>query len=373
MQNFLSLAQAEAAIEALTGEETILIQGEHGIGKTQLFRNLAKKPAYADHLFIEPIDCSQLSDGSIFMPDIDREAGVSRELPNERLGVSKLNRHGVAGSRPIMLCFDEVGKTTRYMHNILAPLIYEGRVGDYYFPKGSLIMCATNLTIEGLGDVIQEHIMDRLTPINVRKSTAEEYVQYAQGAGVHPMVIAYVASYPQVMESFMDYEPGGIHHGKDLSRTNGRIYNPRKKGGKYATPRSINRMGTILTAHETKGKTDEFTLEMLLAGAVGTLVAAEFMSFRALGESNCSIARVLHDPLTAPVSDNKMAQMQQAMKLLSVIDNRTDAQLACAYVRRMAREVQCMFVNGVTGSNRKAIYLTLAVYLQMQNETKMML
>jgi len=39
-----------------------------------------------------PLIARQLSDGSVWMPDIDREMGVSRELPNERFGVNRDNQ-----------------------------------------------------------------------------------------------------------------------------------------------------------------------------------------------------------------------------------------------------------------------------------------
>jgi len=82
---------------------------------------------FADHIHVDPIDCTQLSDGSVWMPDIDRECGVSRELPNERFGVSKTNQKGINGSRPAFIALDEIAKAKQYIksHGKLGMIIID--------------------------------------------------------------------------------------------------------------------------------------------------------------------------------------------------------------------------------------------------------
>ena len=93
----LSFKQVTQLIKAVGHKRTIIVEGENGIGKTGLFYHLANDPFFANHIHVDPIDCTQLSDGSVWMPDIDRELGVSRELPNERFGISKTNQKGING------------------------------------------------------------------------------------------------------------------------------------------------------------------------------------------------------------------------------------------------------------------------------------
>jgi septin family protein len=108
--DFLSFKQVVSLVKAIGHKRTILIMGENGIGKTSVHKALCADPDFADFIKPSPIDCTQLSDGSLFMPDIDRERGVSSELPNERLGVSKHNQRGVNGAKPTLITFDEVAK-----------------------------------------------------------------------------------------------------------------------------------------------------------------------------------------------------------------------------------------------------------------------
>ena len=183
---------------------TILIEGENGIGKTAVYHALRNDPMFANHIAVDPIDATQLSDGSVWMPDIDREAGVSRELPNERFGLSKTNRLGVNGSRPVLCFIDEFAKAAPYVKNILAPLIYNYRNGDYHFPEGSLVITATNLGVEGLGDNIPAHIRNRLIRVKMRKPTLNETRAYAERKGWDYRVIATLVKHPQVFDSFLD-------------------------------------------------------------------------------------------------------------------------------------------------------------------------
>ena len=95
MDKFLSFTQVLNLIAATGHKRTIIVEGENGIGKTALFHALKRMPKFANHIAVDPIDCTQLSDGSVWMPDLDRENGISRELPNERFGLSKNNQLGV--------------------------------------------------------------------------------------------------------------------------------------------------------------------------------------------------------------------------------------------------------------------------------------
>ena len=224
MIQYLSHSQVLNLIAAIGDKRTVIVEGENGIGKTALFHALRKLPKFANHIAVQPVDCTQLSDGSVWMPDLDRENGVSRELPNERFGVSANNQLGVNNSKPIMVMLDEIAKAPQFIKNVLAPIIYERRVGNYHLPEGSVVFRATNLSIEGLGDSIQAHLRNRLVFVKMRKPTAEEWVKWATDAAINPMVIAFVNNEPRVMQSFLDYEKGGMFEGKDLSKDNGFIF-----------------------------------------------------------------------------------------------------------------------------------------------------
>lgn len=366
MTNALSFSQVANLIATVGHKRTVIVEGENGIGKTALFHALKRMDKFANHIAVDPVDCTQLSDGSVWMPDLDREAGVSRELPNERFGVSKFNQLGVNGSKPILVMLDEIAKAPNFIKNVLAPIVYERRVGNYHMPEGSVVFCGTNLGIEGLGDSIQAHLRNRLIFVQMRKPTVDEWVQWATDAGIHPVVIAFVKMTPSVLDSFLDYEKGGKHEGKQLDKDNGMIFNPRSTAKSYATPRSLHSASDVL--YECLDVLDDFTIEHTLCGTIGAPTAQSLSSFIRFGREITSPERVLHDPLTAPISDNPTVQLVQIFKFVSCIDKREDAEKVTTYVQRMRPEMQSLFTNSVATSQRIGLYATLTNFGAMLKE-----
>lgn len=366
MTNALSFSQVANLIATIGHKRTVIVEGENGIGKTALFHALKRMDKFANHIAVDPVDCTQLSDGSVWMPDLDREAGVSRELPNERFGVSKFNQLGVNGSKPILVMLDEIAKAPNFIKNVLAPIVYERRVGNYHMPEGSVVFCGTNLGVEGLGDSIQAHLRNRLIFVQMRKPTVDEWVQWATDAGIHPVVIAFVKMTPSVLDSFLDYEKGGKHEGKQLDKDNGMIFNPRSTTKSYATPRSLHSASDVLYA--CLDVLDDFTIEHTLCGTIGAPTAHALSSFIKFGREITSLERVLHDPATAPISDNPTVQLVQIFKFVSSVDKREDAEKVTTYVQRMRPEMQSLFTNSVATSQRIGLYATLTNFGAMLKE-----
>jgi len=368
MNNFLSASQVVSLIAAVGDKRTVIVEGENGIGKTALFHMLRKLPKFADHIAVQPIDCTQLSDGSVWMPDLDRENGVSRELPNERFGVSASNQLGVNNSKPILVGLDEIAKAPQFIKNVLAPIIYERRVGNLSMPEGSVVVCFTNLSIEGLGDSIQAHLRNRLVFVKMRKPSADEWVKWATDNRVNPMIIAFVSNEPRVMQSFLDYEKGGMFEGKDLSKDNGFIFNPKSMQLAYATPRSLVAASDILDAG--LGVLDDETLEAALKGTVGATTAEALASFIRFGREICEYSRVIKSPDTAPLSDNPTAQLIQVFQFVTRVADRTEAEAIVKYVWRMRAEMQSIFCNTVATSQRMALFATINEFGRMLAEHK---
>jgi hypothetical protein len=368
MNQFLSASQVVSLIAAVGDKRTVIVEGENGIGKTALFHMLRKLPKFADHIAVQPIDCTQLSDGSVWMPDLDRENGVSRELPNERFGVSAFNQLGVNNSKPILVGLDEIAKAPQFIKNVLAPIIYERRVGNLSMPEGSVVVCFTNLSIEGLGDSIQAHLRNRLVFVKMRKPSADEWVKWATDNGVNPMIIAFVSNEPRVMQSFLDYEKGGMFEGKDLSKDNGFIFNPKSMQLAYATPRSLVAASDILDAG--LGVLDDDTLEAALVGTVGATTAQALSSFIRFGREICEYSRVIKSPDTAPLSDNPTAQLIQVFQFVTRVADRTEAEAIVKYVWRMRAEMQSIFCNTVATSQRVAMFATINEFGRMLAEHK---
>ena len=368
MSKYLSFTQVLNLIASVGDKRTVIVEGENGIGKTALFHALKRMPKFANHIAVDPVDCTQLSDGSVWMPDLDRENGISRELPNERFGVNKHNQRGINGAKPVMVMLDEIAKAPQFIKNVLAPIIYERRVGNYHFVEGSVVFCATNLSVEGLGDSIQAHLRNRLVFVKMRKPTADEWVKWAADAGINPTVIAFVHNEPRVMQSFLDYEKGGMYDGKNMSKDNGFVFNPKSTQLAYASPRSLAAAGDVLDG--CMNVVDDDTLEAALVGSVGETTAQAMASFVRFGRDICDYDRVIKDPENAPMSNNPTAQLIQVFQFVSRVADRKEAEAIVKYVWRMRAEMQSIFCNTVATSQRVAMFATINEFGKMLSEHK---
>lgn len=367
MQQLLSFTQVVNLIKAVGDKRTVIVEGENGIGKTALFYALRNDPKFQDHIAVDPVDCTQLSDGSVWMPDIDKENGISRELPNERFGVNKHNQKGINGAKPALVFLDEIAKAPQFIKNVLAPIVYERRVGNYHMPEGSVVFCATNLSVEGLGDSIQAHLRNRLTFVKMRKPSADEWINWAADAGVAPEVIAFVHMFPQVMDSFMDYEDGGKYHGKALEKDNPYIFNPRASQIGYATPRSLVAASDIIKVMDGF---DTETLNAALSGTVGESTAVDMSAAVRFGRSLPLFERIVAAPDTTEVPDNPTAQIVQTFQFVTRTTNRDEAEAVTKYVQRMRNEMQSLFVNTVARSTRIAQFATVPTFGKMLADNK---
>lgn len=369
MSKTLSFNQIVALISRVGHKRTVIVEGENGVGKTALFHRLKTLPEFANHIAVDPVDCTQLSDGSVWMPDLDREAGVSRELPNERFGVSHKNQLGVNGAVPILCFLDEIAKAPQFIKNVLAPIIYERRVGNHHMPEGSVVFCATNLSVEGLGDSIQAHLRNRLVFVKMRKPTAPEWINWATERGdINERVIAFAHMYPNVFDSFQDYEKGGRHEGKDMAKDNGMIFNPRSVQLAYASPRSLHAVSDVVT--ECDGVVDDETLEAVIEGTIGACAAETFMSFIRFGRDICSFERIMQDPEKAPLSDNPTAQLVQLFQCVTRASTREEADKVVTFMGRMREEMKAIFCNTVASSTRISLYVTLEKFSKMLAEQR---
>ena len=346
----LSRKQVFSLIKAVGTKRTVLVEGPHGGGKTSMHYEAQNDSAFKGYHFVDPIDCTQLSDGSVWMPDIDREKGVSRELPNERFGVSRRNQKGIDSAQPCFLTLDEILKTRQFIKDTLAPIAYERRIGGYHMPEGSIVLCLTNLSIEGLGDSMQPHLRDRVIVVKMRGPTAEEWIgDFAIPRGLNASLIAFVHMFPQVMHSFLDYMPGGLFAGKDQSKDNAYIFNPKLVQDKWCTARSLHACSDILDEADSL---DADTLTAALCGTVGEPTAKEMSAFVRFGQEIPAFDLVVSDPKKCPLPKNPAAQIVQVFQFVTKVDNHSQASAVVKYVTRMQNEMQTLFANAVATSSR---------------------
>lgn len=371
MTQILNFNQCVQLIKAVGHEVTVIVQGENGVGKTALARAMALMPEFSDFIKPDPIDCTQMSDGSIWMPDIDKELGVSRELPNERFGVNRQNQKGVKGSKPVLICFDEVLKVQQFIKNMIAPIVYEQRIGDFYMVPGSVVFGCTNLSIEGLGDSIQPHLRSRLMFVTMRKPTQQEWKEnFALPLGLNAALIAFTEMHPNVFDSFLDYEQGGKFGGKSLEKENPMIFNPRLMQDGFASPRTLHKAALVI---DKMALMDAPTLQAALDGTVGRPCAAQLAAFVRFQQELTAYERVIAEPKKAPLTSNPTAQLVQVFQFITRTRTREEAAAIVVYVKRMRDEMQTLFCTNVANSQRIVTFANAPGFNEMLAANKIFL
>lgn len=374
--HFLSFGQIAQAVKAVGPELTIIVEGPFGIGKTAIYNHL-KREAEADpkhplhnHIWTGILDCTQLSDGSIWMPDIDKELGVSRELPNERFGVNRNNQKGVKGARPVVIMADEIAKAPQYVKNMLAPIFYERRVGNYFLPEGSIVFGATNMAVENLGDNIQPHLRNRITTMKMRPPTMDEWVNnFAVPNKLNAELIACVHAYPRVFETFLDWEPGGKYSGEGKqAQANPYIYDPQAMSNACTTPRSLHHVSK--TMDRANGVVDDDTLEAMIAGTAGAPFAKEMLAFIRYGRDIPTFEQVVKDPKGTKVPSNPTAQIVQVFQFVTQVANRAQGDSVVKYVKRMREEMQTLFANVVANSSNVSVFISVGEFAGLLAENR---
>lgn len=367
--NFLSHADVASSIVADGASITTHILGETGIGKTAVGRMVAK--SLPTHRF-SIVDATQISDGSITMPTIDPERGISDELPNARFGVSRTSQRGIDGSQPIILFIDEYNKASKYAKNALAPVIYDRRLGQFYLPDSSIVILASNLGVEGYGDTTQMFLKTREATLYMRKPTSEELVAHATEQGWEPEVIGFIHEYPQVCDSFLDYskEFGGKYAGRDQTKENQMILNPYVEQDKISSPRTLE-----FSSHVIRGaKAHNLPLHIVrskLIGTVGESCALEMQAFFQSGQEAESFEKVVADPMAARLSSNPTVQLIQLFKFLTRVSDRTEAEAVTKYMARCREEMQILFCKRVSNTaTLMSLFVTVAEFGTMMRNNR---
>lgn len=331
----LSINQIAKLISVNGMDKTYIVEGPMGSGKSsipQVVRTLV-----GDKYNYITVDCTQLDVGDIQVPDTDREQMVTRFLPNV-LFVGD-------GSKPMFILLDEIGKAPRPVQNALLPIMLEHRVGMKPLPDGSIVMGATNLGAEGVGDLFQPHARNRVSFLKMRFATNTEWIEWALEHGVHHAMLAWANETPSLFQSFEDVEDPA---------DNPVIFHPKEQRKSFVTPRSLFLSSLELREDRRSAVDDNAVTLAAIAGNIGPRAALDLMAFVDLADKLPAWDTIINAPDVAPVPKNNAAAMM--MTVHRAITRVTPETLipVLEYIERLPKEMQCIFARGVLKIPAKA-------------------
>lgn len=322
------------SIVALGNEITFIVEGHIGSSKSSLAYDVAG--ALPTHRMVY-IDMASIADtGDFQLPAVNHDTKTSTFYPNESLGLHT--------DQPMIIVFDEIGKTSQAVLNSILPALNERRWGNTYFHADTIVFATTNMGSENVGDVMKPHVRNRITMVRMEKPNAQETIAYGINNGMHPIVAAWIDRNPQCFESFEDVENPD---------DNPYIYHPKVQRPAFVTHRSMSRASTIL--HKQDVLNTE-TLTHLLCGTIGAPAALDLMTFIRLADQLPTRSEIIGNPSKAQVPDSPSAMVLLVCQAVHWVDEGNfDAWMT--YMNRFnGNEVKALFMLQITKHKEKVLW-----------------
>ena len=158
-----------------------------------------------------------------------------------------------------ILFLDEFVQASHEVQKAVAPLILEGRIGEYVLPTGWSVALAGNNLDDGAGaNTLLSHIVNRVQIINVTPPDVDEWAMWAINAGLPFELIAFAKALPHLV-------------------FNGAV--PEEPNAPYCTPRSVHSMGDTANAFPggLRSMVDSDLGMAMIQGAIGMGPAVELV------------------------------------------------------------------------------------------------
>jgi hypothetical protein len=316
----VSLAQA-AKLIIHNPDNIICLQGPPGIGKSSIMAFF--KAHFGGAYNYAYFDCASKDLGDVTMPVPNRELQVTEYFPN-----AVLQFHA---GKPMVVILDEYSKAPQPVQNMLHPFFeIEKRLGDKPLPPGSIIVVTGNNTSDGVGDNLKAHTLNRMTTIEVRPPTSEEWVQWAVSSGkIDPVLIAWVDRFPHAMAYYRD-------GGQD---DNPYIFNPKKVQRGFVSGRSLERASSFIT---NRAHYDNDALINALIGTLGEAAARDIQAFIAFQDQLPPWDSIITEPKHARIPDSSGACAVLVFGAVTKVD-RNNIDQFMVYLDRLAPEWQAAF------------------------------
>jgi hypothetical protein len=326
MYKSLSLQQTADLIAAIGDKQTVLASGEMGIGKSSILKMLKAMPKFKDHLFCY-VDITTKDVGDFMVPKIRTIDGVEvcSFIPNEEFGLH------FKGKKVVMM-LDELGKAKGGVMNACLRLMQERSLGMY--DLDGVVFATTNLGIEGIGDNVPPHARNRVTQVRVRKSNAQELMEYAINNNWNPIVVATINEFPEMLASFEDYEK---------PEQNMYINDPRDVRMAVVTPRSLEKSGYIID--QTMALGDDIMCHAL-KGTVGEKAMHNMLTMVKLDTQLTNWDDLIKSPTTATVPTSAAAACMLVAKAVQRIE-KVSIDAWMDFLPRISKEAQGLFARSV--------------------------
>lgn len=221
---------------------------------------------------------------------------------------------------------DEADKMDTDIKKVMGEMALSGRCGPHTLPPGWVVWMAGNRSQDRSGSTKElDHLINRRFEIDI-DADIEGWEEWAHKNGVHPSIITFAVSNPQIV--FPDKLPD--------------------KQGPFCTPRSLVSTGELLATMADEGgmlPTDTDAVEVAAAG-IGHAAAGQLFATLRLEAELPAIDSIIASPTTAKLPTKPDAQMLVCYKLAS-LTSQGNITPVITYIERLPADFAATYAKAV--------------------------
>lgn len=184
----------------LPADIAILVRGPHGIGKSQLFRQIAKNLGFSPEDFIDR-RLSQMTEGDLLgLPELTD--GITRFAPPDW--------YMAACKAPKVVLLDEFNRATPEVMQCGFQIVLDHELNGWKLHPETRVFAAVNASAEYTVNEMDPALLDRFWVIDL-EPTVEDWLTWASTAGIDPVMVDFIRQNPGHLRHTGQAEPGKVY------------------------------------------------------------------------------------------------------------------------------------------------------------------
>jgi len=186
-------------VPLLPPTRAILVRGPHGIGKSQLFRQIAKSIGFNEDQFIDR-RLSQMTEGDLLgLPELT--GGVTKFAPPDW--------YMVACEKPMVILLDEFNRATPEVMQCGFQIVLDHELNGHKLHPETRVYAAVNASPEYQVNEMDPALLDRFWTIDL-EPTVEDWITWATGR-LNPVIVDFIRQNPNHLRHSTAAEPGKVY------------------------------------------------------------------------------------------------------------------------------------------------------------------
>jgi hypothetical protein len=271
----MSIETASNVMMTLSPNISVLLRGDHGIGKSQIVRQIAKKRSLKDGINYRVIDrrISQMSEGDIL--------GLPK-LENDTTKWCLMDWFMTACTEPCILFLDELNRGSQEVQNAVFQIVLDRELDGRKLHPNTICAAAINDNARYQVNEMDPALLDRFFVIDLFPST-DEWVSWAREEengvpNVDPLIVNFIQTNDRWLDPPADTNPGAVTPSR----------------------RSWERLSKELVAAKVVEDTMNQMFHSLCLGFIGTEATADLQTFGKTFARRVTAEEVINGYLTNP-------------------------------------------------------------------------